>query len=108
MIVEVAAITVKQGQEAGFETAVVKAVDVFRKAEGCDGLHLQKCIEEPLRYEVVISWATLENHTVGFRGSDLFQQWRALIGEYLAEPPAVRHYEIAMDRVTFAFLPFGG
>lgn len=101
MIIEVASIRVKDGSEAEFEAAVGKAVAVFRRAKGCKGLHLQRCVEEPSLYEAVIRWETLENHTVDFRGSDLFQEWRALVGPFFAEPPSVRHYEITMPRVDF-------
>lgn len=102
MIIEVADITLKPGTSDDFDAAVVQAVDVFRKADGCLGLHSQRCIEDPLRYQVVIRWETLQDHIVGFRESALFQQWRALVGPYFAGPPAVLHYEIAMDRVAFS------
>ena len=101
MIIEVASIRVKDGSETEFETAVEKAVEVFRRAKGCKGLHLRRCVEEPSLYEAIIRWETLENHTVDFRGSELFQQWRALVGPFFAEPPSVRHYEITMPRADF-------
>ena len=101
MIIEVAHIIVAEGQGTAFEAAVNKAVDVFRQAKGCKGLHLQKCIEAPDEYEVIIRWETLENHTKDFRESPLFQEWRALVGPYFAQPPAVHHYEIAMQRADF-------
>ena len=101
MIIEVASIRVKDGTEAALEAAVGQAVEVFRRARGCLGLHLQRCIEEPSLYEAVIRWQTLENHTVDFRGSDLFQEWRALVGAYFAESPSVRHYEVAIPGADF-------
>jgi len=101
MIIEVADIAVREGAEQEFEAAVAKAIEVFRRAEGCRGLHLQRCIEEPGHYEVIIRWDTLENHTVDFRGSELFQEWRALVGSHFAEAPKVKHYTVAMERVEF-------
>lgn len=101
MIVEAASIRVKAGEEAAFEAAVAKAVDIFRQAKGCKGLQLQRCIEEPGTYTVVIRWETLENHTVDFRGSDLFPQWRGLVGTYFAEAPQVKHFTTAMPPVEF-------
>lgn len=101
MIIEEATLLVKPGMEAEFEAAVAKAVDVFRAAKGCQGLHLQKCIEEPTRYQAIIRWATLENHTVDFRESDLFQQWRGLVGAYFSAPPTVLHFEVTMPRADF-------
>jgi heme-degrading monooxygenase HmoA len=101
MIIEVASIRVKPGEGEAFEAAVKQAVEVFRRAKGCKGLHLQRCIEEPEQYQAIIRWETLENHTVDFRESDLFQEWRKLVGGHFAEPPSVRHYDIAMPRADF-------
>ena len=101
MIIEVARITIKDGQNEAFEAAVAKAVPIFNQAKGCKGLHLQRCIEEPNGYEVIIRWETLENHTVDFRESELFQQWRELVGPHFAGPPDVTHFNVVMDRVEF-------
>jgi quinol monooxygenase YgiN len=101
MILEIAQIEVKPGEEAAFEARVKDAVAVFRRAEGCLGLELQRSIEKPGRYRVMIRWRTLENHTVDFRGSPLFQEWRALVGPHFASPPEVEHCETAMAAVTF-------
>lgn len=101
MIIEVATIRVKQGLEAEFEAAVGKAVDAFRRAEGCLGLVLTRCVEDPSHYDVVIRWKTLEDHTVGFRGSPLFAEWRALVGPFFAEPPSVKHYANIFAPVEF-------
>lgn len=101
MILEIAQIDVKPGEEAAFEARVGEAVAVFRQAEGCLGLELQRSIEKPSRYRVMIRWRTLENHTVDFRGSPLFQQWRALVGSHFAAPPEVEHCQVAMPLVMF-------
>lgn len=101
MIIEVASIAVKPGEEKAFEAAVAKAVDVVRNAKGCKGMQLTRCVEEPGTYDVVIRWETLENHTVDFRNSELFQQWRGLVGPFFAEPPKVRHYSSVMPAWDF-------
>jgi heme-degrading monooxygenase HmoA len=101
MIIEVAHIKVLPGHEADFEAAVNKAVAIFGQAKGCLGLHLQRCIESPSEYEAIIRWNTLEDHTVGFRNSALFQEWRALVGPHFDGPPDVRHYDVAMKRADF-------
>jgi quinol monooxygenase YgiN len=101
MILEIAQVDVKPGEEAAFEARVKEAVAIFRRAEGCLGLDLQRSIEKPTRYRVMIRWRTLENHTVDFRGSPLFQEWRALVGPHFASPPEVEHCETAMQPATF-------
>ena len=55
---------------------------------------LKRSIETPGRYLLMIYWDTLEDHTVGFRGSDLFSQWRAIVGPFFAQPPVVEHLEL--------------
>jgi len=101
MVIEEATIRVKAGEGPALEAAVGKAVDVFRQVKGCLGVHLQRCVEEPDRYQLIVRWRTLADHTEGFRGSELFQQWRALAGPHFAEPPSVLHFEMAVERADF-------
>ncbi|MBI5264786.1 MAG: antibiotic biosynthesis monooxygenase [Bradyrhizobium sp.] len=93
MITEIAQIEVKPGTERDFEAAVAKAKAVFGRSKGFHGFELHKSIEKPQRYRLMVKWATLENHTVDFRGSENFAEWRALVGAYFAAPPEVEHTE---------------
>lgn len=99
MIIEV--VHLKVTDPLGFEAAVREAVEVFRRAQGCKGLHLQRCIEAPDEYEVIILWNTLEDHTETFRNGPLFQEWRALVSGFFAEAPRVQHFDVCMARVDF-------
>ena len=54
---------------------------------------LRRSIEVPNRYALRIEWATLEDHTVGFRSSPAFAEWRAYIGPYFESPPVVEHFQ---------------
>ena len=54
---------------------------------------LQRSIEKPSRYRLFVGWETLENHTVDFRGSADFQEWRKLVGHCFASPPEVEHVQ---------------
>ena len=91
MILEIAQIDVKPGLEAEFEAGVAKAAPLFRRAKGCGGLELQRSIEKPNRYRLFVRWETLEDHTVAFRGSEDFQEWRRLVGHCFERPPEVVH-----------------
>jgi heme-degrading monooxygenase HmoA len=95
MITEIAQIDVKPGMEADFEAGVAKAVPIFQRAKGCKGMQLQRSHEKPSRYRLFVSWETLENHTVDFRGSPDFQEWRKLVGHCFAAPPEVEHTALA-------------
>lgn len=91
MILEIAQIAVKPGSEAEFEAGVKKAAPLFQRAKGCQGVELQRSIEKPSRYRLIVRWETVENHTVDFRGSQDFQAWRALVGHCFDGAPEVEH-----------------
>jgi heme-degrading monooxygenase HmoA len=91
MILEMARIRVTAGMEAKFEDGVAAAAPLFRRAKGCRTLSLGRVEEEPGTYLLLVEWETLEDHTVAFRGSDDFQEWRALVGHCFAEAPKVEH-----------------
>ena len=76
MVLEIAQIDVKPGMENDFEAGVQKAVPLFRRAKGCKSVELQRSVEKPERYRLFVQWETLENHTVDFRGSADFAEWR--------------------------------
>ena len=91
MILEIAQIDVKPGMENEFEQGVKKAEPIFKRAKGCSGMTLQRSHEQPNRYRLFVKWGTVENHTVDFRGSADFQEWRKLVGHCFASPPQVEH-----------------
>jgi heme-degrading monooxygenase HmoA len=91
VIHEIAHITVKPGMNDEFERGVAKAAELFRQAKGCRGLSLQRGIEQPLQYRLVVAWDTVEDHTVVFRASDDFQTWRGLVGHCFDGAPRVEH-----------------
>jgi len=91
MITELAQLDIKPGMELEFEAGVKNAAPLFRRAKGCRGMELQRSFEKPNRYRLFVVWETLENHTVDFRGSADFQEWRKLVGHCFASPPEVEH-----------------
>ena len=96
MFLEIAQIDVKPGMEQEFEAGVTKAVPIFRRAKGCRSMELARSVEKPERYRLFVRWQTLENHTVDFRGSADFQEWRKLVGHCFAAPPEVEHVRDAV------------
>lgn len=97
MILEIADISILPGTARQFEAAVTAAVPLFNAAHGCAGMVLRKCIEEDHRYQLHVRWTTLEDHTVRFRGSDAFQEWRKLAGPFFAGSPSVTHWNLAVS-----------
>ena len=95
MILELADIRILPGRSAAFDEAIQRGLTtVAARAKGFRGWKVNKGIESPERYVLMIFWDSLEDHTVGFRQSPLFQEWRAIIGPYFAAPPAVEHFEL--------------
>jgi heme-degrading monooxygenase HmoA len=96
MVLEIADITVKAGLEDEFEAGVGKAGPIFERARGCMSMDLLRSVENPRRYRLFIQWETLENHTVDFRNSADYQEWRRLFGQYFDGSPVVEHVEHIM------------
>jgi heme-degrading monooxygenase HmoA len=95
MILEIADIRITPGRKAEFAEAIQRGVEtVIAKAQGFAGYKVNHSLESPERYVLMIYWATLENHTVHFRGSAAFQDWRAIVGPFFASPPVVEHFEL--------------
>ena len=98
MILEIADITIPPGKHAEFDAAIQQGIaTVASKALGFRGFKVQKGIESPERYVLMIWWETLENHTVDFRGGPLFAQWRAIVGPFFAAPPVVEHFTLLAE-----------
>ena len=91
MVLEIAEIEVLTGKESNFEAAVRQAKPLFLRATGCHGIALHKSVENSQRYRLFVSWETLENHTVDFRNSEDFVEWRKLVGGFFATLPRVEH-----------------
>jgi heme-degrading monooxygenase HmoA len=95
VILEVADIHIRPGEQAAFDEAIQRGVtSVISQARGFRGWKVNKGIESPERYLLMIFWDTLEDHTVRFRGGPLFAQWRAIVGPFFAQPPVVEHFTL--------------
>jgi len=93
MILEIAFVEVLPENAEKFEAAVRRAVsEVLSKSKGFIDFELHRGIERANTYTFHINWETLEDHTIGFRESAAFGEWRAIIGEYFVNPPSVEHW----------------
>jgi len=91
MITEIAQLTIDPSRAEEFEAAVTRAVPYFRSAQGCHGMALERVIEDPSRYHLIVQWESVEHHMVTFRESEGFRAWRALVGPFFTAPPVVVH-----------------
>jgi heme-degrading monooxygenase HmoA len=89
---EVAILNVIPGEERAFEEAMAAATPLITATPGFGSINVHRCIETPNRYLLLVTWRTLEDHTVGFRQSDRYTQWRQLLHHFYDPFPTVEHY----------------
>jgi len=99
MILEVAMLNINAGQSPAFEAAFKEASSIIASMPGYVRHELQKCLEVDDKYLLLVWWQTLEDHTVGFRGSDDYQRWKALLHHFYDPFPTVEHFtQINLDK----------
>jgi heme-degrading monooxygenase HmoA len=94
MVLEIAQLQIKPGQAAAFEAAFGQAQAIIASMPGYLGHELQRCLEQDHHYMLLVRWATLEDHTVGFRQSAQYLQWRQLLHHFYDPFPTVLHYTV--------------
>ena len=94
MILEVAILDVIPEQITEFERSFSEAQNIISSMKGYISHQLQKCLEKPNRYILLVNWETLDDHTQGFRGSAEYQEWRRLLHHFYDPFPEVEHYRM--------------
>ncbi len=97
MVLEIATLDIKPGQEKAFEAGVADAVKHFKAAPGCHGMALQRSHETPSRYLLFVRWDSVEAHTVDFRNGPHFAGWRSCVSDFFAAPPSVEHVHQVLE-----------
>ena len=92
MILEVATLDVRPGQQAAFERDFALASVYISSIDGYISHELQRCVEQPNRYLLLACWKTLEAHTEGFRQSPQYLEWKRMLHHYYDPFPTVEHY----------------
>jgi heme-degrading monooxygenase HmoA len=92
MILEIAILDVKPGEVGAFEAAFAQARPLIAATPGFQGLELRRCLELLDRYLLLVRWESVEAHTVGFRGSDRYAEWKRLLHYFYDPFPTVEHY----------------
>lgn len=93
MILEAVILPVIAGKEAEFEAAFQQASPIIASMKGYISHELHRCIESQGRYLLLVRWETLEDHTVGFRQSAEYQEWKRLLHHFYDPFPQVEHFE---------------
>jgi heme-degrading monooxygenase HmoA len=93
-VLEHAVLDVIAGREEDFEEAFALALPYISGSPGFGSLQLQRSVETPNRYLLLVEWASLEDHTEGFRGSDAYERWRDLLHHFYDPFPTVEHFTV--------------
>lgn len=97
MILEVAILDVIPKQEKEFEAAFARASGIISSMPGYVSHQLQRCVEKQNRYILLVNWETLEAHTIAFRSTEQYQEWRKLLHHFYDPFPAVEHYQLIQN-----------
>lgn len=100
MILEVAALDIRPGEEARFEAAFGEAAAIIAGMPGYLSHELQRGVEKTNRYLLLVRWRSLEDHTIGFRQSAEYQRWKALLHHFYDPFPTVEHYRAVSPRLA--------
>lgn len=93
MILEIADFRVLPGQQAAFEAALQRGIaEALSQSPGFIRASVQRGLESPERYVLLVEWQTLEAHMQGFRNGPLFPVWRGHVGSFFASPPSMEHF----------------
>ena len=93
MILEHAVLTILPNESAAFEEAFARAQSIIVSMQGYLEHELHRCLEDDHRYLLLVRWESVEDHTVGFRESAEYAEWKALLHHFYDPFPTVDHYE---------------
>jgi heme-degrading monooxygenase HmoA len=96
VITEHAVLEVVPGREHEFEAAMERAKSLIAASPGFAGLRVERCIERPSCFLLLVEWERLEDHTEGFRGSPAYEEWRAALHHFYDPFPVVEHFEVVV------------
>jgi heme-degrading monooxygenase HmoA len=97
MILEVAILNIIPSKSKSFITEFRKAGEIISSMKGYISHELQHCLENEFQYILLVKWETLEDHNVGFRQSEQYQEWKQLLHHFYEPFPIVEHYKKITD-----------
>ena len=97
MILELAVLNVIPDKTTEFEINFETAQELISSIKGYKGHQLQKCLEVPNRYILLVQWEKLEDHTIGFRESQVYLKWKTLLHHFYSPFPVVEHYSLKYE-----------
>jgi heme-degrading monooxygenase HmoA len=93
VITEHAVLPVIAGREGEFIATMDRAKAIIAASPGFVSMRVARGVERPNTFLLLVEWDTLEAHTEGFRNSEAYQEWRALLHHFYDPAPVVEHFE---------------
>ncbi|MBP2000333.1 heme-degrading monooxygenase HmoA [Paenibacillus shirakamiensis] len=94
MVLEVAILRVRLGLVEQFEENFRLASPIIASIEGYQSHELRRCIEDDHKYILLVKWDSMESHTIGFRESEGYQEWKRLLHHFYDPFPVVEHFTL--------------
>jgi len=98
MVLEQATLHVKPNTFTDFEFAFKKATSIICKMKGFISVELLKCVEKKDTYLLLVKWDTIDDHEIGFRKSNEYQEWKKLLHHFYEPFPKVWHYKSVITK----------
>jgi len=95
-VIEHALLPVRAGSEAAFEAAVAEARPLIEASPGFISLEIRRPTGTGQPYLLLAEWRSVADHLDGFRQSDRYQQWRALLHHFYDPVPEVSYFGEAL------------
>jgi heme-degrading monooxygenase HmoA len=93
---EHALLEVIPGREDEFVSAMEAAKTHIAASPGFVSLRVERCLERPNCFLLLVDWDSLQDHTEGFRGSPAYEEWRAALHHFYDPFPLVEHFEVVV------------
>jgi heme-degrading monooxygenase HmoA len=91
-VLEHALLPVLVGREREFETAIAEARPLIEASPGFISLEIRRPAATGRAYLLLVKWRSIADHRDGFRQSDRYQQWRALLHPFYDPMPEVGYF----------------
>ncbi|MDK2761889.1 MAG: antibiotic biosynthesis monooxygenase [Sphingopyxis sp.] len=95
-VIEHALWPVRAGDEAAFEAAFAEARPLIASAPGFHSIEIRRPMASGQPYLLLAGWRSVEDHRDGFRQSNQYQQWRALLHPFYDPMPVVSYFGEAL------------
>jgi heme-degrading monooxygenase HmoA len=93
MVTEIALLQIVPGTNEAFKQSFHKAEKFISSMKGYVEHSLEQCMEVENKFLLLVKWKTLEDHTIGFRQSEAYKDWKQLLHHFYDPFPVVEHYQ---------------